>query len=112
MMPGLWRRLRATPPARFAISGARAMNRRSAFIRGVLVSLCLVGLSGCASKFNRTNFDSIHAGVDTRDDVRKILGRPTTSFSDYWTYEGFISTTIARIYFDDDGTVLHTEWIE
>ena len=68
--------------------------------------------SGCASKFNRQNFDMIRIGVDDREAVYHILGAPKADFGDVWMYDDVEDYKTAQIYFDDDGRVLNKEWMD
>jgi outer membrane protein assembly factor BamE (lipoprotein component of BamABCDE complex) len=69
---------------------------------------CLL-LAGCASKFTRENFRMIEPGVDSREDVRIILGDPTFDIEDQWVYDDPGEKT-AIVYFDHEGRVIGKEW--
>lgn len=50
------------------------------------VLLGWVGLcAGCQGKFTRQRYETIHLGMQ-RSQVRKILGRPTATEPNSWTY--------------------------
>jgi len=78
-----------------------------------LLSLTLIValLAGCESKFNRRNFDMIQIGVDDRDAVRQILGKPSADMGDVWLYDDLDHHKSAQIFFADDGRVLNKEWM-
>ncbi len=72
----------------------------------------LVSLAGCERKFTRERFDRIERGVDDREDVRQLLGRPTAAMEDAWIYEDLDHHDTAQIFFADDGRVLSKEWMD
>jgi hypothetical protein len=77
-------------------------------IYGVLTLSLL--LLGCESKFNHRNFQMIEIGADDAEDVRQILGKPTSAMGDVWYYDKSGEHT-ASIFFDDDGRVVNKEWM-
>ena len=78
---------------------------------GVLAGLGIVGLlSGCHRPFTKDNFDLLQVGVDSREDVRHILGKPTSDLNDQWFYDDLDRHVSAVIFFDDEGRVNGKEW--
>lgn len=70
-------------------------------------------LAGCAAeKFTHERFSMIQQGVDDRDDVRQILGKPRFDAGDEWYYEADDHGIMARVYFDAQGVVRDKEWID
>lgn len=73
----------------------------------------LAVLAGCASKFNRKNFNLIEPGISDKDDVRRTLGDPTTTgLGDEWIYDDLDEHHTAIIYFDPQGRVTNKEWMD
>lgn len=81
--------------------------------RLTLITLALVACAGtgCASKFNRENFNMIRVGMDAREDVREILGEPRREMGDVWLYDDTDKHLNAQIFFDDSGRVVSKEWM-
>ena len=79
------------------------------------LSLC-VGLSvvallaGCHRPFTKDNFELIQVGVDNREDVQHILGKPTSDLNDQWFYDDLKRHYSAVVFFDPDGRVNGKEW--
>lgn len=69
-------------------------------------------LGGCHRQFTHERFDMIQIGVDDREDVRYILGRPTSDLDDQWLYDDLKRHYSAVIYFDDNGRVRGKEWMD
>ena len=69
-------------------------------------------LAGCARQFTRDRFDMLEKSVDTREDVRRILGKPTSDLGDQWFYDDLDRHYSARIHFGEDGRVSGKEWID
>ncbi len=69
-------------------------------------------LAGCHSKFTRDRFEMITPGVDDREDVRAILGRPEAELYQQWFYDDLDHHKSAVIHFDEDGKVLGKEWMD
>lgn len=87
----------------------------SALLRPAILILVLASvtpLSGCHSKFTRDRFEMITPGVDDREDVRKVLGKPATRFHDQWIYDDLDDHRSAVIHFDESGKVLAKEWMD
>jgi len=84
----------------------RTVTARLALLAGLLL------LTGCASKFNRQNFEMIRIGADDREDVRHMLGRPNADFGDVWMYDDTDGYKTAQVFFDADGRVLNKEWMD
>jgi outer membrane protein assembly factor BamE (lipoprotein component of BamABCDE complex) len=80
--------------------------------RTLLCSTLLVLLVGCQSKFTRDRFDMVRAGVDNREDVRKILGNPKSDLEDQWFYDDLDNHYSAVIHFDSAGRVKAKEWMD
>ena len=79
----------------------------------LLVSLvALVALTGCQSKFTRDNFNLIQVGVDDHEDVRHMIGDPTTDLSDHWFYDDLDYHYSANVFFDAAGRVSGKEWMD
>lgn len=80
----------------------------------ILLAAFTLLLVGCERKFTRDRFDMIKVGVDERYDVAKILGDPTTTFSDsdQWFYEDEDDHYQALIHFSDDGKVAGKQWMD
>jgi outer membrane protein assembly factor BamE (lipoprotein component of BamABCDE complex) len=80
---------------------------------GVLVALgALTVLTGCQSKFTHDRFDMIQRGTDNREDVQRILGKPTWDLDEQWVYENEDRFRTAVIYFDAEGRVSGKEWMD
>ncbi len=69
-------------------------------------------LAGCARQFTREHFDLIQQGVDDREDVRHMLGKPASDLGDQWWYDDLDRHYSARIHFGEDGRVSGKEWID
>ena len=79
---------------------------------GLLVGLATLTLfTGCHKHFTRDRFDMIQVGVDDREDVRQMLGKPTSDLNDQWLYDNLKRHYSAVIYFDADGRVRSKEWM-
>lgn len=88
----------------------RCFNRS---LVGFLAACCvLLVVAGCAQKFTRARFDMIQPGVDEREDVKEILGKPEAILADVWYYEDLNHHKAAQIFFADDGRVLGKEWMD
>jgi outer membrane protein assembly factor BamE (lipoprotein component of BamABCDE complex) len=78
--------------------------------------LPLIGLlalaHGCQRQFTRDRFDMIKVGVDNREDVRYILGKPTSDLEDQWFYDDLDRHYSAVIFFDGTGNVTGKEWMD
>ncbi len=72
----------------------------------------LVVWCGCAPKFTRERFELIQVGVDDREDVRQMIGKPTADLTDQWFYDDLDRHYSAVIYFDDAGRVRGKEWMD
>ena len=82
---------------------------------GGLMIVALAGLvlmGGCASKTTRKNYSMIREKVDTRQDVRAILGSPKRDMGDQWIYDDMDSDQTIVIYFDANGVVAGKEWAD
>ena len=78
---------------------------------GLILGLALLALSGCR-KFTRERFEIIQQGVDDRDDVRHVLGKPQFKAGDVWHYEDIDRHVNAQIWFGDDGRVNSKQWMD
>lgn len=78
------------------------------------MALCgaLVLLTGCQNKFTHQRFQMISVGVDTRDDVRQVLGDPTADLHEQWFYDNIDEYYSAVIHFNHDGRVIGKEWMD
>ncbi len=86
------------------------MSRRCLF--AFVLIAAGTALAGCESKFNRRNFEMIRPGMDGREDVREILGKPAADMEDVWFYDDLDHHRSAKIIFDSDGRVLTKEWMD
>jgi hypothetical protein len=78
----------------------------------ILVGLsALVLLTGCERKFTKDRFEMIQIGTDDREDVRLVLGKPTSDLSDQWFYDDLKRHYSAVIFFDETGRVQGKEWM-
>jgi outer membrane protein assembly factor BamE (lipoprotein component of BamABCDE complex) len=78
----------------------------------ILVGLgALTLLAGCHRQFTHDRFDMIQIGADDREDVRNILGKPTSDLNDQWLYDDLKHHYSAVVYFDADGRVTGREWM-
>lgn len=84
------------------------MTRPVALFVIALAALALV--SGC-SRFKRENFAMIREGVDDREDVEQILGKPKAKMDDVWFYDNVDKHVSAQIVFGEDGRVISKEWM-
>ncbi len=84
------------------------MNARCAKVLGGLAALVL--LTGCARQFTRERYDMIRKGVDNKEDVRRILGKPASDLGDQWFYDDPDRHISALIYFDASGVVSAKQW--
>ncbi len=71
----------------------------------------LVLLAGCARPFTREHFEMLQVGVDDREDVRYVLGKPTADLQDQWFYDDLKRHYSAVVFFDPDGRVQAKEWM-
>jgi outer membrane protein assembly factor BamE (lipoprotein component of BamABCDE complex) len=69
-------------------------------------------LTGCQSKFTKQRFEMIAVGTDEREDVRNILGAPTSDLDEQWFYDDLDRHYSALIHFDQDGKVAGKEWMD
>lgn len=85
-------------------------------MRPRLLVLTVVGLvlllTGCQRKFTRDRYEMLQVGVDTREDVRHVLGKPTSDLDDQWFYDDLDRHYSAVIYFDESGRLKGKEWID
>ena len=72
----------------------------------------LVLLTGCQRQFCREHFEMIQVGVDEREDVRHVLGKPTSDLYDQWLYDDLHRHYSALIHFGEDGKVSGKEWMD
>jgi outer membrane protein assembly factor BamE (lipoprotein component of BamABCDE complex) len=86
------------------------MNPRT--LSFLVAALALAFLAGCQRPFNHDNFDMIQVGVDGREDVRQILGKPTSELGDQWLYDDLKRHYSALIHFDESGMVRGKEWMD
>jgi hypothetical protein len=81
--------------------------------RSLLIGVgLLVLLGGCQRKFTKDRYEMIQINVDTREDVRHILGKPTSDLSDQWFYDNLDRHYSAVIFFDEEGRVRGKEWMD
>lgn len=71
----------------------------------------LVVLTGCERRFTKNRFELIQIGVDNREDVRLVLGKPTSDLDDQWFYDDLKRHYSAVIFFDAGGRVRGKEWM-
>jgi outer membrane protein assembly factor BamE (lipoprotein component of BamABCDE complex) len=71
----------------------------------------LIVLTGCHRQFTRDRFDMIQVGVDNQEDVRTILGKPTSDLNDQWLFDDLKRHYSAVVYFDAEGRVSGKEWM-
>jgi outer membrane protein assembly factor BamE (lipoprotein component of BamABCDE complex) len=70
-------------------------------------------LAGCHKRlFTRDHFEMIQVGVDNREDVQHILGKPAADLTDQWQYDDGKRHYSAVIHFDADGRVSAKEWMD
>ncbi|MCG3128466.1 MAG: hypothetical protein CHACPFDD_03355 [Phycisphaerae bacterium] len=81
------------------------------YMSGLLAAAVLALSAGCAQKFTQERFGWIRAGVDDREDVRRVLGDPHYRSSEHWYYEDPEDHTSAMIYFDEQGRVSGKQWL-
>ncbi|MEW6250551.1 MAG: hypothetical protein AB1716_07875 [Planctomycetota bacterium] len=83
-------------------------------LRASLFTVCagVVLLAGCHRHFTRERFELIRENVDTREDVREMLGKPTAQLGEQWIYDDVKRNQTARIHFDEQGRVTAKEWID
>ncbi len=74
--------------------------------------LVLVVFTGCQKKFTRANFELITIGVDDQENVRHMIGKPTSDLRDQWFYDDFDDHYSAVVYFDANGRVSGREWMD
>jgi hypothetical protein len=79
---------------------------------GVAALALLLVQAGCAKKFTRERFDLIRAGVDSRLDVQRLIGRPEFDLEDQWYYEDKDDHYAALIFFDEQGRVTGKQWMD
>jgi hypothetical protein len=81
--------------------------------RNIVLGLAAVSLlAGCHNRhFTRDRFEMIQIGVDSREDVAHILGRPTAEQDDQWQYDNLKKHYSAVIHFGEDGHVSAKEWM-
>ena len=77
-----------------------------------VICVCVLTVVGCARQFTRANFDVIQRGVDDREDVQRILGKPEVTQADVWFYQDMDRSLHAEIWFDDAGRVAGKEWMD
>lgn len=78
----------------------------------ILVGLGALALTtGCARKFTKDRFEMIQVGMDDREDVRQVLGKPTSDLSDQWFYDDLKRHYSAVVFFDEQGRVRGKEWM-
>lgn len=86
------------------------MLRPTLVLLTALVAVSL--LTGCERQFTQDRFQMIRVGVDDREDVRTILGTPTSDLSDQWFYDDLDRHYSAVIFFDESGRVAGKEWMD
>lgn len=74
--------------------------------------LILSVLTGCQRKFTRDRYEMLQIGVDTREDVRHVLGKPASDLDDQWFYDDVDRHYSAVVYFDQSGRLTGKEWID
>lgn len=78
----------------------------------LVLAAAVLLIAGCESKFNRQNFEMIQIGMDDREDVRELLGKPNADMDDIWMYDDLDHHVSAQIFFAEDGRVLNKEWMD
>lgn len=79
----------------------------------VIAGLLVVGFALLATlmwRFDQPPFDlaklgDLRVGM-TPEQVREVLGPPTSIFDDGWSYSGFLSWPIVYVYFDESGVLV------
>jgi hypothetical protein len=77
----------------------------------LLLALPVVLLAGCQRQFTRERFDLIRPGVDDREDVRRIIGKPASDLQDQWFYDDLDRHYSAVIFFEGQ-KVSRKEWMD
>jgi hypothetical protein len=91
------------------------MNRSGLWLRLCTILpliLFVTFVGGCARQFTRERFELIQPGVDDREDVEALLGKPEFRAEDLWYYEDPDRHYAAQIIFDEQGKVASKEWID
>lgn len=78
-------------------------------IAGLLLAGCAL-LATLIWRFDQPPFDlaklgDLRMGM-TPEQVREVLGPPTSIYADSWAYSGFLSWPIVYVYFDDSGVLV------
>jgi hypothetical protein len=70
--------------------------------------------TGCApDKLTRNNFDMIHEGTASKDEVALTLGKDYVNRGENeWEYERENKHLVVYIHFDQNGKVIRKEWID
>ena len=86
------------------------MNRTA--MAALSLVLVTIGLVGCERKFTRQNYDMITPDVDTKYDVRQMIGDPERDLGDQWYYEDLDRNLHARVFFHPNEVVRAKEWMD
>jgi hypothetical protein len=78
------------------------------WVLGVLFGF---GLTGCADKLTRENFDRIGIRSADRQEVNERIGKPTAAIENTWMYERPDQEITVIIEFDENGKVNRKRWI-
>ncbi len=79
---------------------------------GMLLGAAALVTVGCGPTLTHEKFSMIQQGVDDREDVRHVLGKPRFSTDAEWYWEDRDRHVAARVFFDDDGRVSGKEWMD
>jgi len=76
-------------------------------IPGCLMVVCVVLVLALASRFDKPPFDlarlnDLRTGM-TVEQVRDVLGSPSSTYDQSWAYSGWMSWPVVYIYFDESG---------
>ena len=87
-------------------------SRKGAWVVLTVIPLVLIGL--ISWNFNRPPFDltrlqALSAGMG-QEDVRKVLGHPTTVSNLSWSYSRFLAWPIVKVRFDEFGKLKDWEY--
>lgn len=80
----------------------------------MLACASLLAASACASrdKLTEQNFRQIRLSASTEDDVKNLIGEPTSKLPGLWMYQRPDKHLTAMVDFDDQGKVTRVQWID
>ncbi len=76
----------------------------------IAIGLLLLVSSGC-DPLTRAHFDMIKVNVDTKSDVKELIGPPTNKLDDEWHYQRMDKHLEVFIDFNDKDVVTRKQWI-